>query len=272
MNKHLEANRAWWDERVRPHAESAFYAVEDFKAGKLTLMNLEQEELSDVAGKSLLHLQCHFGMDTLSWARLGARVTGIDFSESAIALARSLAEELDIEATFVCSDVYSLPDVLSEQVDIVFTSYGVLTWLPDLTRWAEVIAHFLKPGGTFYIAEIHPFASVFYDGEDAQDLQVHYPYFHEAEPMEFQAEGSYASAAQGAHSVTYEWAHSLGDIVNALISAGLRIEYLHEFPYACYRMLPFMEEDDSGWWRLPNRTDEGPSPSVPMTFSLKATR
>jgi len=265
MNSRLDVNRAWWDERVPAHAASSFYDVQGFKDGKLTLMPLERRELGDVSGKSLLHLQCHFGLDTLSWARLGAWVTGIDFSKEGIAVARSLSEELGLEAEFVCSNVYELPNVLSRQFDIVFTSYGVLTWLPDLTRWAEVIAHFLKPGGIFYIAEIHPFAMVFYDEGDAENLQVHYPYFHDPQPLRFEAEGSYASAAECAHKVTYEWSHSLGDIVNVLISAGLRIEFLHEFPYACYQMFPFLVEGEEGWWRLPE-----PKGCIPMTFSLKA--
>lgn len=271
-DEHLRANRAWWNDRVSPHAQSPFYDVAGFKAGKTTLMDLEREELGDVRGKSLLHLQSHFGLGTLSWARLGARVTGADFSEEAIALARSLSEELQIESEFVCSDIYSLPDALSEQFDIVFTSYGVLCWLPDLTRWAQVIAHFLRPGGTFYIAEIHPFASVFYDGEDARNLEVHYPYFHADEPLRFEAEGSYATAADCTHNVTYEWSHSLGDLVNSLISAGLRIEFLHEFPYACYRMLPFMEQDEKGrWWlQKPDSAAWDPT-SIPLSFSLKAT-
>ncbi len=266
MNEHLEANRAWWNEKVSLHAESGFYDVKGFKAGKLTLMDLEREELGDVAGKSLLHLQCHFGLDTLSWARLGAQVTGVDFSPEAIALACSLREEVGVEANFVCSDIHELPGLLSGRFDIVFTSYGVLCWLSDLARWAEVIAHYLEPHGTFYIAEIHPFASVFYDRCDAEKLEVHYPYFHDTEPMRFENQGSYASGgAAGTRHVTYEWAHSLGDVVNALISAGLQIEFLHEFPYACYRMFPFLEPDGGGWWRL--NAKHG---CIPMTFSLKA--
>jgi SAM-dependent methyltransferase len=253
---------------VPAHADSSFYDVQSFKEGHLTLMPLERRELGDVEGRSLLHLQCHFGLDTLSWARLGARVTGVDFSEEGIALARSLSQELGIEATFVQSDIYELPNLLSGQFDIVFTSYGVLTWLPDLTRWAEVIAHFLAPGGTFSIAEVHPFAMVFYDEPDAESLQVHYPYFHDAEPLRFECEGSYASAAECTHNVTYEWSHSLADILNALISAGLEIEFLHEFPYACYQMFPFLVQDEEGWWRLWHLPEsEG---SIPMTFSLKA--
>ncbi len=266
MSEHLETNRAWWNEKVSLHAESGFYNVKGFKAGKLTLMDLEREELGDVAGKSLLHLQCHFGLDTLSWARLGAQVTGVDFSPEAIALACSLREEVGVEANFVCSDIHELPGLLSGRFDIVFTSYGVLCWLSDLARWAEVIAHYLEPHGTFYIAEIHPFASVFYDRCDAEKLEVHYPYFHDTEPMRFENQGSYASGgAAGTRHVMYEWAHSLGDVVNALISAGLQIEFLHEFPYACYRMFPFLEPDGGGWWRL--NAKHG---CIPMTFSLKA--
>jgi SAM-dependent methyltransferase len=220
-----------------------------------------------VRGKSLLHLQCHFGLDTLSWARLGAQVTGVDFSEEGIALARSLSGELGIGADFVCSDIYELPNRLSRQFDVVFTSYGVLAWLSDLTRWGEVIAHFLRPGGTFYIAEIHPFAAVFYDGEEAEGLHVHYPYFHDPKPLRFEVEGSYASRAACTQKVTYEWSHSLGDVINALISADLEIEFLHEFPFVCYRTFPFLEQDDEGWWRFRERET-----AIPMTFSLKATR
>lgn len=268
MSEHSETNRDWWDDKVSVHAQSSFYDLEGFRAGELTLMDLELEELGDVAGKSLLHLQCHFGLDTLSWARLGAEVTGVDFSAEAIALARSLSEEMGIEADFVCSDIYQLPTVLSRQFDIVYTSYGVLCWLSDLERWGEVIARVLKPNGTFHIAETHPFASIFYDGEDAEGLSVHYPYFHEPEPMRFENEGSYAGPqGDAAHRVTYEWTHSLGDVVNALISAGLRIEFLHEFPYACYQMLPCMVQGPNGWWRL-----EGKDGCIPMTFSLKARK
>lgn len=268
VNEFLEANRKRWDELTPLHARSGFYDVQGLRDGGLTLMPLEQEELGDVAGRSLLHLQCHFGLDTLSWARLGAQVTGVDFSEEAITLARSLSAELGIAADFVRSDLYGLPSVLTGRFDIVYTSYGVLCWLPDLPRWAKVIAHFLRPGGTFYIAEIHPFAYVFRDEKDAEGLEVFYPYFHSAEPLRFQEQGSYAApGADVFHTVTYEWQHSLGDIVNSLILADLQIEFLHEFPYACERMFPFLRQDREGWWRL-----EGHPGSIPMTFSLKATK
>jgi SAM-dependent methyltransferase len=268
MNEYLDANLSWWDERVPLHARSAFYDVEGFKAGRMSLMPLEREELGDVSGRSLLHLQCHFGLDTLSWARLGAQVTGVDFSPQAIDLARSLAQELELDARFICSDIYALPEVLSERFDLVYTSYGVLTWLPDLVGWAEVVTHFLRPGGTFYIAEIHPFAMVFSDLQDATDLEVHYPYFPTPEPMRFEQEGSYAAPGEETEQrVTFEWAYPIGAVVDALIGAGLRIEFLHEFPFACFKMYPFLEVDEEGRWWLPDRKEV-----IPMTFSLQATR
>jgi SAM-dependent methyltransferase len=269
MDEYTRANQAHWDELVAVHARSAFYDLAGFRAGRLSLMPLERQELGQVADRSLLHLQCHFGMDTLSWARLGAQVTGADYSEQAIALARSLSAELDIPAHFVCSDLYQLPQVLSGQFDIVFTSYGVLAWLPDLPRWGQIVAHFLKPGGIFYMAEIHPFAGVFGDeAQDAGDLRPHYSYFHSPEPMEFEIQGSYADPdAQLTGPVVYEWFHGLGDVVNALVAAGLRIDFVREFPFCCFRMFPFMERDEDGWWRLAGRDG-----LIPMTFSLQASR
>jgi 2-polyprenyl-3-methyl-5-hydroxy-6-metoxy-1,4-benzoquinol methylase len=149
MNQYTHANRILWNAWTKIHEKSQFYDIQAFKAGGNTLKSIELDELGDVRGSSLLHLQCHFGQDTLSWARLGAQVTGVDLSDEAISLARSLAGELGLKARFVCSDLYELPQVLKEQFDIVFTSYGVLAWLSDLPRWAGIIANFIKPGGYF---------------------------------------------------------------------------------------------------------------------------
>lgn len=268
MDDYKKANRALWNEWTSIHEHSEFYGLEGFKAGRSTLDPIELEELGDVWGKALLHLQCHFGLDTLSWARLGAKVTGVDFSDKAIALARSLSEELKIPANFVCSDIYDLPNVLSEKFDIVFTSAGVLAWLPDLGRWAQVIAHFLKPGGTFYIREFHPFAYIFDDKEGITELKVAYPYFGSSEPMRCPVQGSYVDrSAKVTQPIAYEWVHSLSEILSSLISAGLRIEFLHEFPYCSFQMLPFMERSEGGRWRLKGQKD-----FIPFMFSLKATK
>jgi SAM-dependent methyltransferase len=260
-----QANRELWNARTGVNARSETYDLAGFKAGHSSLHPIETAEVGDVAGKRLLHLQCHFGLDTLSWARLGAQVTGVDFSEQAIALAQSLAAELALPARFLCSDVYELPHLLDEQFDVLFTSAGVLCWLNDLPRWAQIVAHLLKPGGTFYIREFHPLAMVFENEGDITDLQVKYPYFHSPEPLRWEANGSYADPTADVHGVSYEWQHSLADVLNALLGAGLRLEFLHEFPYCSYPMFPFMEQGPDGNWHLRRYGD-----IVPLMFSLRA--
>lgn len=266
MDDYLKSNQELWNAWTPAHVQSKFYDVDGFKAGKNPLDSVVREGVGDVMGKSLLHLQCHFGLDTLSWARLGARVTGADFSDVAIAEARILAKQVGIEANFVCCNLYDLPSHLSGQFDIVFTSHGVITWLPNLERWAQVIEYFLKPGGTFYIANTHPFAHVF-DSESADDLRVRYSYFFKSEPDRFEVKGSYAETESGTQGVEYAWTHSLGEIINALISAGLRICDLCEYPFLPWRMFPFMEQRADGWWHLPDRF-----PPMLLMFSLKATK
>jgi SAM-dependent methyltransferase len=193
MDEYMGKNRELWDEITPIHVQSDFYDLEGFKNGRSSMLYpIEIEEVGDVGEKSLLHLQCHFGMDTLSWARLGAKVTGADFSEKAIEMARSLSKELNIEADFVLSNIYDLPKHLKGEFDIIYTSGGVLYWLPDLKRWGEIIAHFLKPGGFFYILEGHPFSCVFDDSQDATELKVKYSYFHIPEPTKWEPEGDYA--------------------------------------------------------------------------------
>jgi len=169
MSTPMDANREHWDEATDIHARGNVYGIEDFKAGRYQLHRIEVEEVGDVAGKRLLHLQCHFGLDTLSWARRGAIVTGVDFSPKALALARRLAAESGIDARFIESNVYDAPAALNERFDIVFCSYGVLCWLPDLPRWGEIVARYLEPGGIFYIADAHPFIRVFPTDDDITD-------------------------------------------------------------------------------------------------------
>ncbi len=265
MDTYQHANLALWNEWAEINAKSKSYDLPGFLAGRCALKSIELEELGEVAGRSLLHLQCHFGLDTLSWARRGAHVTGVDFSDRAVALAQGIAREAGLEARFLCSDLYALPDRLAGQFDIVFTSYGVLCWLRDLPRWAEISAHFLKPGGTFYIAEFHPFLYVL--DETPGDLRVAHPYFYHPEPTAWAVKGSYADReAKVNQPVDYEWAHSLGEIVSALAAAGLRIEFLHEFAQCVDQFLPGMEVGPDGWWRLPGQ------PDLPLTFSLKAVK
>jgi len=264
---HMQTNRELWDGWTGIHETSELYDMESFRRGRCSLAAIEVEEVGEVTGKRLLHLQCHFGQDTLSWARRGATVTGADFSPKAIALARSLATELDISAEFVCSNVYDLPDSLEGEFDIVFTSAGVLCWLPDLTRWAEVIAHFLASGGIFYIREFHKFANTYDWAEDAAEPIVRNRYFPTDRPERFEGSGSYGGAEPGVKRVSYEWQHSLSEIINSVMAAGLRLEFLHEFPYCTYQHLPFLTQGDDGLWRY-DKVDGG----IPLMFSLKARR
>jgi SAM-dependent methyltransferase len=267
----LRSNRKLWDAWTKINVASAFYDVASFRDGDrpVRLADYEREEVGSVEGKTLLHLQCHFGLDTLSWARLGAIVTGIDFSEEAIAAARGLAGELGIPATFVRSDLYRLPEVLHEQFDVVYTSSGALGWLPDIAAWGRVAAHFVRPGGFLYVTEIHPVAQVFEnEGVEPGELRLAYPYWSHAEPLRFEVKGSYAdreAATEGL--VEYGWDHSLGEIVTSLADAGLRLEFLHEFDFVRWPV-DFLVESEGGRWRLP----EGSKGSLPLFFSLKATK
>lgn len=268
MDEYMNTNKELWDKLAKIHYDSEFYDVKGFLEGKQTLDPIEIEELPDLSGKTLLHLMCHFGLDTLSLARRGAKVTGVDFSDDAISLARSLAETTKIDARFICSDVYKLSEMLDRQFDIVFTSGGVLMWLPDLERWAKVVNRFLKPGGLFYLREFHPFAYIFNDAEDATDFVVEYPYFQGKEPIMFEDEGSYADeTARTGKMKTYEWNHPISRIITNLANVGLRIGFFHEFPFCSYKALPFMIENGKGRWVFPEHSD-----SVPLMFSIKATK
>jgi len=270
VDDYLAANRALWDEWADVHVRSDFYRVEEFKRGRSKLRRYELDEVGPVSGRTLLHLQCHFGLDTLSWAREGAIVTGADFSPRAVHLARELADELGIRATFVESSLADLPDHLPGEFDIVYTSRGVLGWLPEVGRWAEVAAHFVKPGGFFYLTEVHPVLQVFDDEGDVEPgrLELRYPYWTHVEPLAIEVRGSYADReAHVEASVEYGWNHSLGEIVTSVARAGLRVEFLHEFPFLEWPH-PALEARDDGTWRLPGDKDG----TLPLFFSMKASK
>ena len=265
----FEANRRHWDERVPIHRRAAFYDVAGFLAGRSALEPDEIEEVGDVAGKSLLHLQCHFGLDTLSWARLGANVTGLDFSAEGVRAARALAAGAGLAAEFVEANVYDAPAALEGRAfDIVYTGRGALVWLPDLPRWAETVAALLAPGGLLYLREGHPFAHVF-DDEAASGLHVRYPYFHGPEPDRWDDPGSYADpAAQTVHNETFEWSHTLGALVTALARAGLVIESLREFDHLFWKAFEWMAPgEEPGSWVLPGRRS-----AIPLQYSLRARK
>jgi SAM-dependent methyltransferase len=265
----IDENRALWDHWAPINIASDFYDLDGFRRGGVRLKDFELEEIGDVTGLDLLHLQCHFGMDTLSWARLGAHVTGADFSRPAVEQARALAMEIGYpEARFVESDLYALPQVLDGEFDVVYTSAGVLGWLPDIRRWAQVVAHFVKPGGRFYLAEVHPIAEAFEDeGVAPGELRLRYPYWEHREPISYASGGSYAQPDPTDTTPGHGWSHGLGEIVTALIDAGLEIRALREHPFVLWPIAYCVEAPD-GTYRLP----ESAGGELPLFFSILATK
>ncbi|QEV19269.1 class I SAM-dependent methyltransferase [Streptomyces alboniger] len=264
----LETNRKRWDERVPIHLASDFYDVASFRAGKDALRDFERAEVGDVRGKSLLHLQCHVGMDTLSWARHGAsRVVGLDFSEPAVEAARDFAAELGLtpeQATFVAADVYDAAQVVPDpSYDIVYTGVGALCWLPDIQRWAETAASLVAPGGFLYLAEFHPLTDIL---DDATGSRLEHDYFAREAWVEEDPAGYVDSDTPTVHNRSVEWQHPIGEVVSALAAAGLRIDFLREHDMTLYRRFGALEIRD-GAYRFPEDR-----PRVPLMYSLKASK
>jgi SAM-dependent methyltransferase len=263
-NAAIAANHAVWEAWTPHHISSGGYDIPGFKAGRETLDPITLAGVGDVTGRTLLHLQCHFGLDTLSWARRGAAVTGVDFSAIAIAKAREIAADMSLPADFVCSNVYDAPTHLGRQYDIVFTSVGILGWLPELEGWAEVVASCLKPGGRFFIFEAHPTAFLF-DQKPPAGMRLMYPYFARA-PLIEEETGSYAAQDSGTQVTCHSFAHPLADILGSLLRAGMRITAYDEYPWLRWQGLPWMTRRDAYFWELPAQFGE-----IPMMFALTAT-
>ena len=251
---YLELNKKAWDKRTKIHVDSKFYDVESFLNGQSSLNIIELEQLGNVEGKTLLHLQCHFGQDTLSWAREGAKVTGVDLSTEAIEQANKLKSMLGLEATFIADDIYQFGDNNTNKFDVVYTSYGVLCWLPDLEHWAKIIADSLVTGGEFHLVEFHTF----------NDLLSGYSYFPQSKP-DIEDEGTYTENCDGTKSKMLTWPHSLSEVINALISAGLKIEYFKEYPFSPYNCFEGLEHIEEHGYQLLCKGQQ-----VPLVYSIKA--
>ncbi|GAA0950188.1 class I SAM-dependent methyltransferase [Actinocorallia libanotica] len=260
-----EVNRANWDERVPIHLSGSFYDLPGFREKRDVLRDFETAEAGDVTGRSLVHLQCHFGQDTLSWAARGARVSGLDFSGPAVEAARVLAADLGIDARFVQADVYDAVEAFEGATfDIVYTGFGALLWLPDLPRWARVVADLLKPGGFLYLAEFHPFTNIL---DDATGGTVTHDYFDESAQI-WDDPGSYADlSAETRNNVSVSWDHTLGSVVSAIAGAGLRIEFLHEHEDTLFPRYGNLQAGSNAVYRRP----EG-LPRIPMMYSIRAAK
>ena len=271
MTDYRQVNRANWDERGPAHAASAGYGLERFRADPEHLSKVVRFDLpllGDVAGLEGVHLQCHIGTDTISLARLGARMTGLDFSPASLAEARRLAEETGTDVSFVESDVYAAVDVLGAgRFDLVFTGIGALCWLPDIRRWAGVVSGLLRPGGRLFMRESHPVLWALDDRPDG--LAIEYPYFETAEPLVWDEPGTYVETdVVFTQTVTHEWNHGLGEITTALLDAGMELTGLVEHTSVPYEALPGQMEDvGGGEWRLRDRPER-----LPHTYTLQAVR
>jgi SAM-dependent methyltransferase len=269
----LEVNRANWDERVPAHL--AAYRVDDFVADRERLSAVVREDLrllgpflpqNTPAGLDLVHLQCHIGLDTLSWARLGARVTGVDFSPASIEAAEEITHRTGLDATFVVCDVAAAAEAVGREFDVVYTGTGALCWLPDLTAWAVVVAALLRPGGVFFVRDAHPILNCIDYDSSGDELHLGEPYF-DSGPMRSESGTTYADATvELTNAITYQWQHSVSDIVQALLDAGLHLVSLGEHRTIHWQAVKHLVPVPGGW-ALPKDTDR-----LPLTLSVVATK
>ena len=259
---YLDINRHSWNNRTEAHIKSEFYGMEQFLQGKTSLQNIELNLLGNIEGKAVLHLQCHFGQDSISLSRMGAQVTGVDLSDKAIARAKSIARETQANVEFICCDLYALPANLNKQFDVVFTSYGTIGWLPNLDKWAAVISKFLKPGGQFVFVEFHPVVWMFDDDFE----KIGYRYFNSGAIVETE-NGTYADRSANIEQQSVMWNHSISEVLNSLIKNGLEINAFDEFDYSPYNCFKHTVEFEPGKYRIKHLDNK-----IPMLFSLRATK
>ena len=259
---YININKQTWNDKTDVHIASEFYDMKGFMDGKSTLNLIELELLGDISNKKILHLQCHFGQDTMTFSRMGAKATGIDLSDKAIERAREFATKLNLDTTFVCCDIYETSKYIDEKFDIVFTSYGTIGWLPDLDKWAKVVSHFLKPGGKFIMADFHPVVWMY----DNDFKEVYYNYFN-VEPIIEEETGTYAEKNAAIYAKSIGWNHPISEILNSLINSGLEINCFNEYDYSPYNCFNETEEFEPNKFRI--KTFEN---KIPIVYSIKETK
>lgn len=258
MSNYIEINKNAWNLKTEVHLESDFYENEAFLNGQNSLKKIELNLLGDIAGKSILHLQCHFGQDSISLSRMGAKVTGIDLSDKAIEKAREFALQAKIDTKFICCDIFDLPNHLDKQFDIVFTSYGVIGWLPDMDKWASIVSRYLKPGGKFVFVEFHPVVWMF----DNDFKVIQYNYFKSEEIIELN-NGTYADRDANIEYSTVSWNHSISEVLNSLISHNIEICSFDEYDYSPYNCFNDMIKIDTDKYRIETFGDK-----IPLVYSV----
>jgi len=259
---YIQVNRDSWNQRTQAHINSSFYNLPEFKKGTSSLNDIELALLGDVKGKSILHLQCHFGQDSISLSRMGAHVTGIDLSDKAIDQARILAKELNVDTEFICCNIYDLPQHLNKTFDIVFTSYGTIGWLPDLEAWAKIVSQYLKPNGQFFFVEFHPVVWMFDDNFET----IGYNYFNEEAIIETE-QGTYADRKADLKLKHITWNHPLSDVFSSLLQKDLTIKAFEEFDYSPYNCFNKTVEVATKKYRIAHLSNR-----IPMVYALVAEK
>jgi SAM-dependent methyltransferase len=259
---YININKQTWNDKTDVHIASEFYDMKGFLEGKSTLNTIELELLGNVKDKKILHLQCHFGQDTMTFARMGAKATGIDFSDKAVEKAREFSAKLNLDTSFICCDIYDAPKHIDEQFDIVFTSYGTIGWFPDLDKWAKVVSHFLKPNGQFIMADFHPVVWMF----DNDFKEVFYSYFN-IEPIIEEESGTYAETEADLQTKSIGWNHPISEILNSLLQSGLELKQFNEYDYSPYNCFNEMEEFEKGKFCIKTFGNK-----IPMVYSILATK
>lgn len=259
---YLSINKKLWDNKTEVHVKSEFYDVDGFINGNDSLNSIELDLLGNIEGKSVLHLQCHFGQDTISLSRRGAKATGVDLSEKAIEQAQKLSRQIGTDTRFIQSDVYALKDVLHEKFDVVFTSYGVIGWLPDMEKWAETIHHFLKPGGELVFVEFHPV--IWMMSYDFQRIEFKYD---DSEPIVEELEGTYTDRDAKLKDKSVCWNHGLSKVLNSLIKTGLIINDFQEYDYSPYNCFENTVQISKSKFQI-----KGLEEMIPMVYSVKARK
>ena len=259
---YIEINRQSWNTKTEVHLQSEFYDLEGFVNGKTSLNEIELNLLGNINGKTILHLQCHFGQDTISLSRLGATVTGVDLSDKAIESAKQIAAKTGSNATFICCDIYDLPNHLAQPFDIVFTSYGTIGWLPDLDKWAKIVSQFLKPNGQFVFVEFHPVVWMFDDNFD----KIGYRYFNSGAIIETES-GTYADKNAPITQEYVMWNHGLSEVINSLLNNGLQLQQLNEYDYSPYNCFNKTIEFEPKKYRIEHLENK-----IPMVYAVVAKK
>ncbi|MHB1440522.1 MAG: class I SAM-dependent methyltransferase [Cuniculiplasma sp.] len=263
--KEEEVNKNLWDELARVHVRSQFYDIDSFLKGRNRLREFEIKELGNVKKKKIIHLMCHIGLDSLSLVRMGGEVTAVDFSSESIKIAKELSEKAGIRCKFIQSDISSVLDHVKEKFDVVYTSIGVLAWIRDLNHWAKTVSELLREGGFFYMAEIHPFTMLISEYSTVDDLRISNNYFYPKEAQYYSQEGSYADRSAKVNAKgSYQWERTISDVINSLISNGIELDYIHEFPFTCWPQFNFLHKESDGYFTIPDKL-----PRFPLLFSVK---